>query len=159
MSFTRGMTQEEFDRLCLRDDSRSPGEATEAARLFIDELCSKWKPRLGIEDWNIALRIVRSADMPRRGVLGLCNSAEHAKWAEIHILHPHDWSGDGPNKALGFEAVLVHELLHVFISDCRVGSLSIEDEEVVVTRLTDRLMAIERGKPKPLLDYLEHVSR
>lgn len=89
--------------------------------------------------------------MPDKGVLGLCQAATYAKWAEILMLHPHDWHNDGPNKDLGYEAVLVHELLHVFMADCRASNLSEEDEELIVTRLTDRLMAIDANRLQPRL--------
>lgn len=126
----------EHQRLLGYKSDKSPADSRREARAFAKEICKKWVPVLGLQGWTFGVYIAWLGEMDDTDALGLSNIHNHAKWAEIQLRHPREWRNDGPNRNLGFEAVVIHELLHIFIADCRLN-LNEDDEETLVYRLTD----------------------
>ncbi|UAK17567.1 hypothetical protein [Sporolactobacillus terrae] len=83
--------------------------------LTADQLQDKlnyWQKKLRLQDWQIAISIVRARDFELEECQGECHWNIQSKLAWIHILDPVDYE---PNKAFpqDMEKTLVHELLHL----------------------------------------------
>ncbi|MCO7127806.1 hypothetical protein NIE88_18835 [Sporolactobacillus shoreicorticis] len=94
----------------------------------------KWKKRLRLQDWEVAISIIRARDMDLDDCQGECHWNIQSKLAWIHILDPVDYE---PNKSFpqDMEKTLVHELLHLhfapFTSDDESEMIDTAHEQAI----------------------------
>ncbi len=96
-----------------------------------------WQKRLGLEDWNIALRVVRLSELDKR-TWGNAEWDPGTKTGTIRVLDPRDYNLKGSELKLDMECTVVHELVHI-----QVAPLEGNDEgarEEVVNRIMTALM-------------------
>ncbi|KKL01084.1 hypothetical protein LCGC14_2627410 [marine sediment metagenome] len=82
--------------------------------------CLMWQRRLSLVDWRIKVIVARLAQLGE-GTLGDCDITRVKRQAQIRLLDLRDVGGqqfhfDG--ESWDWELTLVHELLHLHISDC-----------------------------------------
>jgi hypothetical protein len=103
----------------------------------LDHQMKTWQRRLGLDDWNLTLRLVRQSELEP-------NSWGGAEWdpvsrtGTIDVLDPRDYNLHGGELKLDMECTIVHELVHI-----QVSPLDASDEGVregVVNRLMAALM-------------------
>lgn len=83
-----------------------------------------WKERLGLQNWEIALRVVRGKEI--EGNQGQCEYTPAILYATIKVLSPLDWIDEYHNK-YALEGTMVHELIHLlFYSVCPEDKTSVE---------------------------------
>ena len=96
-----------------------------------------WQKRLGLEDWNLALRVVRQSEIDRNS-WGAAEWNATAKTGLISVLDPRDYNLKGGDLKLDMECTIVHELVHI-----QVSPLAARDEgqrEEVVNKIMNALM-------------------
>lgn len=102
----------------------------------MENLCSEWKNRLRLQQWEVAIRIARQKEFEDKNSQGECHWTLSTALATIKILDPIDYP-DTPF-AQDMEKTLVHELLHLKFCDfakTETGSL----EDVMMERAVDHL--------------------
>lgn len=90
-------------------------DMVEAACLFTVEeariACRKWQGRLGLMDWDVQVKIVRSSEL--EGCQGHCKFVIERKQATIRLLEREDYLLAGRQRPQDHEQTLIHELLHL----------------------------------------------
>lgn len=121
-------------------------------RAELRKLLVKWQKRLRLMDWDITIDFDREDGvLDEVGAWALCSRTGAIRDAEILIKHPKF----SDNKNYDLEAVLVHELLHVFWSGMRHKEFAgMMLEEQMVDTLSILLVELERkgskvGRPTP----------
>lgn len=103
----------------------------------LDRQMKFWQKRLGLEEWNLALRIVRQAEIDRNA-WGSSEWDPDAKSGVISVLDPRDYNLKGGELKLDMECTIVHELVHI-----QVSPLAARDEntrEAVVNNIMAALL-------------------
>jgi len=103
----------------------------------LDRQMKFWQKRLGLEDWNLSLRVVRQSELDR-DTWGAAEWDPDAKTGTISVLDPRDYNLKGGELKLDMECTIVHELVHI-----QVSPLAARDEHVreeVVNKLMAALM-------------------
>ena len=96
-----------------------------------------WQTRLGLEEWNLALRVVRQTEIDRNS-WGAAEWDPDLKSGVISVLDPRDYNLKGGELKLDMECTIVHELVHI-----QVSPLAARDEhtrEEVVNKIMVALM-------------------
>src|ERR1700694_1820528 len=96
-----------------------------------------WQKRLGLDEWNLSVRLVRQAEIDRNS-WGAAEWDPEAKSGIIRVLDPRDYNLHGGELKLDMECTIVHELVHI-----QVSPLAAHDEHVredVVNRIMTALM-------------------
>src|SRR6476469_4412964 len=96
-----------------------------------------WQKRLGLEEWNLALRVVRQTEIDRNS-WGAAEWDPDLKSGVISVLDPRDYNLKGGELKLDMECTIVHELVHI-----QVSPLAARDEhtrEEVVNKIMVALM-------------------
>jgi hypothetical protein len=96
-----------------------------------------WQKRLGLEEWNLSVRIVRQSEIDRNS-WGAAEWDPEAKTGMISVLDPRDYNLHGSDLKLDMECTIVHELVHI-----QVSPLDARDEvvrEEVVNKIMTALM-------------------
>jgi hypothetical protein len=103
----------------------------------LDRQMRLWQKRLGMDDWNVAVRVVRQSEINP-------NAWGEAQWdpdnrtATISVLDPRDYNLRGSELRQDMECTIVHELVHI-----QVAPLDARDEgvrEEVVNRIMTALL-------------------
>lgn len=109
------------------------------------EKCAEWQGILKLQDWTIAVGIVRDRQMKNKGQAEISYSLPK-KMAIISLLDPIDYDNDTFPQDM--EQSLVHELVHLHIAsfdETESGSL----EEIMLEQATDTiakaLVNVKRG--------------
>jgi hypothetical protein len=103
----------------------------------LDRQMKFWQKRLGLEEWNLALRVVRQAEIDRNA-WGSSEWDPDAKSGVISVLDPRDYNLKGGELKLDMECTIVHELVHI-----QVSPLAARDEntrEAVVNNIMAALL-------------------
>jgi hypothetical protein len=103
----------------------------------LDRQMKFWQKRLGLEEWNLALRVVRQSEIDRNA-WGSSEWDPDAKTGLISVLDPRDYNLKGGELRLDMECTIVHELVHI-----QVSPLAAHDEhqrEEVVNKIMVALM-------------------
>ncbi len=111
--------------------------ATNPLESRLDRQMKVWQKRLGLEDWNLALRVVRQSEIDRNS-WGAAEWDPVAKTGLISVLDPRDYNLKGGELRLDMECTIVHELVHI-----QVSPLAAHDEgqrEEVVNKIMVALM-------------------
>jgi len=96
-----------------------------------------WQKRLGLDEWNIALRVVRQVEIDRNA-WGTAEWDPDRKTGVINILSPRDYNLRGGELKLDMECTIVHELVHIQVSP--LDSRDPEAQEDVVNRIMQALL-------------------
>jgi hypothetical protein len=81
----------------------------------LDRQLKSWQKRLGLEEWNLALRVVRQAELDK-DTWGGAEWDPEAKTGTISVLDPRDYNLHGGELKLDMECTIVHELVHIQVS-------------------------------------------
>ncbi len=116
--------------------------ATSPLELRLDRQMKSWQKRLGLEDWNLAVRVVRQSEIDRN-TWGQAEWNPDAKTGVISVLDPRDYNLKGGELRLDMECTIVHELIHI-----QVSPLTPPDGHVLED-VVNRLMAAVMNRPCP----------
>jgi hypothetical protein len=103
----------------------------------LDRQMKVWQKRLGLDDWNLSLRVVRQSEIDAN-TWGAAEWDPDAKTGVISVLDPRDYNLRGGELRHDMECTIVHELVHI-----QVSPLDSRDERVredVVNGLMTALM-------------------
>jgi hypothetical protein len=95
----------------------------------LDQRARFWQKRLGLEDWNFTVRVVRQTEIDRNA-WGTAEWDPQDKTGVINVLDPRDYNLKGAELKLDMECTIVHELVHIQVSPLSAHSAQ-EREEVV----------------------------
>jgi len=96
-----------------------------------------WQKRLGMDDWNMTLQVVRQSEIDPNA-WGSSHWDSRAKTATIQVLDPRDYNLKGADLRLDMECTIVHELVHIQISP--LGPADPQVKEDVVNRIMTALL-------------------
>ena len=103
----------------------------------LDHQLKTWQKRLGLDEWNLTLRVVRQSEIDR-DTWGAAEWDPDTKTGVISVLDPRDYNLRGGELRHDMECTIVHELVHI-----QVSPLDAKDERVredVVNNLMTALM-------------------
>jgi hypothetical protein len=92
--------------------STSAHQRSLLAESFARERLSVWQKRLNLQDWDVALEVVRSTEL-RPNTLGNIRWDAEKKTALIRILDPADYRLPYGEMLDDMEFTVVHELIHL----------------------------------------------
>src|SRR5580704_8629493 len=101
-----------------------------------------WQKRLRLEDWKIAVKIVRIWDL-EHGTLGHIDWSATHRTAVIKVLNPADYELPADQIPGDMELSIVHELVHLHLSVLPLNKSSRGAEEQVVSMIADALVNLE----------------
>jgi hypothetical protein len=103
----------------------------------LDHQMKVWQRRLSLEDWSLTVRLVRQSEIDPKS-WGMAEWDPIAKTGTINVLDPRDYNLHGGELKLDMECTIVHELVHIQVSqlDPRQEDL----QEAVVNQLMAALM-------------------
>jgi hypothetical protein len=111
--------------------------ATQQLEARLERQMKAWQKRLGLEEWKIALHVVRLSEIDKR-TWGNAEWDAAAKTGTINVLDPRDYNLKGSDLRLDMECTIVHELVHI-----QVAPLEAPDEnarEDIVNRIMTALL-------------------
>jgi hypothetical protein len=103
----------------------------------LDRQMKLWQRRLGLEEWNLSVRLVRQAELDPN-TWGGAQWDPAAKTGTISVLDPRDYNLHGGELKLDMECTIVHELVHIQVSPLDAGDELVREE--VVNRIMAALM-------------------
>jgi hypothetical protein len=101
-----------------------------------------WQKRLGLDEWNLSVRLVRQSEIDRNS-WGAAEWDPEAKSGTISVLDPRDYNLHGGELKLDMECTIVHELVHI-----QVSPLDARDE-VIREEIVNRIMAALMNRACP----------
>jgi hypothetical protein len=116
--------------------------ATSPVEYRLERQMKFWQKRLGLEDWSIALRLVRQ-DQLDRNAWGTAEWDPDRKTGLISVLDPRDYNLRRSDLKLDMECTIVHELVHI-----QVSPLDARDE-VVREEVVNKIMAALMNRSCP----------
>jgi hypothetical protein len=96
-----------------------------------------WQKRLGLDEWNLSVRLVRQSEIDRNS-WGAAEWDPEAKSGIISVLDPRDYNLHGGELKLDMECTIVHELVHIQVSPLDARDEVIREE--IVNRIMGALM-------------------
>jgi hypothetical protein len=96
-----------------------------------------WQKRLGLDDWNLSVRVVRQSQLDPDS-WGTAEWDPKSMTAVINVLDPRDYNLKGADLKLDMECTIVHELLHIQLSPLTGNNGHIRED--VVNRIMTALM-------------------
>jgi hypothetical protein len=103
---------------------------------LVDQMKS-WQKRLGLDDWNVSLQVVRQSEIDPNA-WGSSHWDAHTKTATIQVLDPRDYNLKGADLRLDMECTIVHELVHIQVSP--LDSPDVQTLETVVNKIMVALL-------------------
>jgi hypothetical protein len=103
----------------------------------LDRQMKFWQRRLGLEEWNLSVRLVRQFEIDPNTWGGAAWDPS-AKTGTISVLDPRDYNLHGGELKLDMECTIVHELVHIQVSPLDARDEQIREE--VVNRIMGALM-------------------
>jgi hypothetical protein len=128
--------------------SGEPGTAAaqqraSAAQAFITNTLRVWKQRMGFNDWDIQVQLVRANGLEPK-TLGNIHWDTDVKKAAIDVLSPYDYTLSTPDMLQDMEVTVVHELVHLELATLPRGDATRGEEEHAVNRITAALLTLSR---------------
>jgi hypothetical protein len=117
----------------------------EAARAFVEEKVAVWQKRLKLDEWNIAVMMVRK-DALKPDTLGGIRWDKKKRSATLWTLDPADYTVSDEDMRKDLEFTVVHELIHLELASLPKSEASRRTEERAVNQLAEALLALERSK-------------
>src|SRR5437016_4903779 len=96
-----------------------------------------WQKRLGLDEWNLSVRLVRQSEIDRNS-WGAAEWDPEGKTGTISVLDPRDYNLHGGELKLDMECTIVNELVHIQVSPLDARDEVIREE--VVNRIMGALM-------------------
>ncbi len=111
----------------------------------LQALCTKWQKRLRLQDWTIAVRVVRKRDLDLTDAEGQVQWVLSRREAFIKLMDPIDYSPTAMTPQ-DLEVSLVHELLHLYFApfDAEKGTLEETCQEQAIDALSNALVKLAR---------------
>lgn len=106
---------------------------------------TKWQKRLGLDEWAIDAKVVRSWDLPQGAVANIHWSLPKRK-ATIKVLNSVDSSLRRSEIPRDTELSVVHELVHLSMAKLPLDPNHTELEEDTVKKLSTALLALETAE-------------
>jgi hypothetical protein len=133
--------------LVLTSTAFAAGEVDrkESARAFVEEKVSVWQKRLKLDEWNIAIMMVRK-DALKPDTLGGIRWDKKKLTATLWTLDPADYNMSEEDMRKDLEFTVVHELIHLELASLPKSEASRRTEERAVNQLAEALLALERSK-------------
>ena len=101
-----------------------------------------WQKRLGLDEWSIAVRVVRQKEIDQNA-WGTAEWDPDHKTGVINVLDPRDYNLKGAELRLDMECTIVHELVHIQVSPLAAPDAHVRED--VVNRIMTALL--NRGCP------------
>jgi hypothetical protein len=98
--------------------------ATHPLEYRLDRQMKGWQKRMGMDEWNLSLRVARVSELDRNA-WGTAEWDPERKTGTIRVLDPRDYNLRGGELKLDMECTIVHELVHI-----QVSPLAAPDERV-----------------------------
>ena len=118
-------------------------EHATVAEKFCNERLAVWQKRLKLEDWNLKVRLVHTPELKPK-TLGNLHWDHPAKTALIRVLAMADYKLPYAAALQDMEFTVVHELVHLQLSDLPRSDASRGAEERAVNRITDSLLSLAK---------------
>ena len=98
-----------------------------------------WQKRLGLEDWEICLQVVRQSALDKN-TWGNAEWDWDRKFAVINVLDPQDYNLKGNELRRDMECTIVHELVHIQVAPLEAKDSEVREEVVnhIMTALINR---------------------
>src|SRR5579863_7369375 len=129
--------------------SPSAHERSLLAETFAREKLSVWQKRLDLQDWDVALEVVRGTELKPR-TLGNIHWDSDKKTAVIRVLDPADYRLPFHEMLDDMEFTVVHELIHLEIAPVLThftrSDADRTEEEHAVNHMADALLHLDRGR-------------
>ena len=129
--------------------STSAHERSLLAESFAREKLWVWQKRLNLQDWDVALEVVRSTEL-RPKTLGNIRWDAEKKTALIRVLDPADYCLTFQAMLDDMEFTVVHELIHLemspVLSHFARSDADRSEEEHAVNHMADALLHLDRGR-------------
>ena len=103
----------------------------------LDRQMKFWQRRLGLDEWNLSVRLVRQSELDPN-TWGGAQWDPEVKTGTISVLDPRDYNLHGGELKLDMECTIVHELVHIQVSPLDARDEQIREE--VVNRIMSALM-------------------
>ncbi len=103
----------------------------------LDRQVKTWQKRLGLDDWNLQIQVVRVASLDKH-TWGNAEWDPDAKTGTISVLDPRDYNLKGSELRLDMECTIVHELVHIQMSP--LNARDDEAREDVVNKIMVALL-------------------
>ena len=103
--------------------------ATNPLESRLERQMKTWQKRLGMEEWNLSVRVVRQTEIDPNS-WGSSEWDAGSKTGVISVLDPRDYNLKGGDMKLDMECTIVHELVHIQVSPLAARS-ELQREEVV----------------------------
>lgn len=111
---------------------------------FLEKSLTAWKGTLKLKEWDIKVYIVRRAELKPK-TLGNISWEKNMMQASIRVMHPDDYARLPFDHILDdMEMTLVHELVHLKISNLPRSEESRTIEERVVNDFASALLDLHR---------------
>ena len=129
--------------------STSAHERSLLAESFAREKLWVWQKRLNLQDWDVAVEVVRSTEL-RPKTMGNIHWDNEKKTALIRVLDPADYNLPFQAMLDDMEFTVVHELIHLEIapvlSHFTRSDADRSEEEFAVNHMADALLHLDRGR-------------
>jgi len=122
--------------LCLSCSAMNPLEVR-----LVDQL-KTWQKRLGLDDWNMTLQVVRQSEIDPNA-WGSSHWNARAKTATIQVLDPRDYNLKGADLRLDMECTIVHELVHIQVAPLEAPDAQVREDVV------NKIMSALLNRPCP----------
>ncbi|MBC7927446.1 MAG: hypothetical protein H7039_17500 [Bryobacteraceae bacterium] len=104
---------------------------------------SSWQHRLGLDEWKIEARIVRSKDL-QKGTVANIHWSLPKRTATIKVLNPVDSNLPRSEVVRDTELSVVHELVHLSMAKLPLDGGNPDLEEETVKRISIALVALDK---------------
>jgi hypothetical protein len=119
------------------------------AESYAKEKLWGWQKRLGLQDWNVVLEVVRSTELKPK-TLGNIHWDTDKKSAVIRVLDPADYKMAQREMLEDIEFTVVHELIHLemapVLSHFTRSDADRREEEGAVNHMAEALLHLDRGR-------------
>jgi hypothetical protein len=139
-----GVTPESSD-LTEAPPCITPREQSEFVDQFVHERLALWRQRLKLENWQIAIVMIRRSNLKPK-TLGGIRWDKGKKSAVISILDVSDYRLGFREMLDDMEFTIVHELVHLELASLPRSEASRSSEELAVNQITQALLALDRQK-------------
>jgi hypothetical protein len=95
----------------------------------LDRQMKTWQKRLGLEEWNLTLRLARQSEIDRNS-WGASEWDPASKTGTISVLDPRDYNLKGGELRLDMECTIVHELVHIQVSPLSAPNQHVREDVV-----------------------------
>lgn len=103
----------------------------------LDRQMRFWQKRLGLEDWNLTVRLARQSEIDP-DAWGIAEWDPDTHTGTISVLDPRDYNLKGGDMRLDMECTIVHELVHIQVSPLAARDAGVREE--VVNRIMAALL-------------------